>query len=350
MQDPFTDGPPRPLTFGERIGHSLLFLIFAAAGLLGTLAILWGIWQKSAVYRWTPAECAVVASSVEEHPEAGKDIGAFRFVVSYAYIFHSERHLSAQYAPGYHGSADVATARRLAERYSAGAHVPCWVNPKRPTAATLARPSLWSAFLALLIPLIFLAVGVAGIVKSWRLPQDSYTEALPRLGNYVSRPAVIFFTLFLLIAAGLAWPLSIQPAARLLAARSWPAAPCIVKSSRLRSEASRRNISYSPDILYTYTAAGRERESNRYDLLGRSSADTDGKQAKIVQSYPVGARTVCYVNPKDPDDAVLSKAWSTFHPARFLPLAMLLLGIGGMVKTLRGTWGDPDAPDPDVSP
>jgi hypothetical protein len=344
------DGPPRPLTFGERIVHSLLFLFFAAVGLLGTLAILWGIWQKSAVYRWTPAECVVVASSVEEHPDAGKDIGAFRFAVSYGYTFRGERHLSARYAPGYRGSSDVATARRLAERYSPGAYVPCWVNPQVPSAATLARPSLWSAFLALLIPGVFLAVGGTGIVKSWRLPQDTYAEALPRLGNYVSRPAVIFFTLFLLIAAGLAWPLSIQPAARLLAARSWSAVPCTVKASRLRSEASRRNTSYLPDILYTYTVDGREHESNRYDLLGRSSADTDGKQAKIVQRYPVGSRTVCYVNPKDPDDAVLSKAWSTFHPARFLPLAMLLLGIGGMVKTLRGTWGDPDAPDPDVSP
>jgi hypothetical protein len=344
------DGPPRPLTLGERIVHSLLFLIFAAAGLVGTLALLWGIWQKSAVYRWTPTECAVVASSVEEHPEAGKDTGAFRFVVSYAYAFRSERHLSTQYAPGYHGSSDVATARRLAERYSPGTNVPCWVNPEMPTAATLARPSLWAAFLALLIPLIFLAVGGTGIVKSWRLPQDSYAEAPPHPEIYVSRPAVIFFAVFLLIAAGLAWPFSIQPAARLLAARSWPAAPCTVKASRLRSEASRRSISYSPDILYTYTVAGRERESNRYDLLGRSGTDVDGKQAKIVHRYPVGARTVCYVNPKDPDDAVLSKDWSTFHPARFLPLAMLLLGIGGMVKTLRGTWGDPDAPDPDVSP
>lgn len=213
------DGPPRPLTFGERIVHSLLFLIFAAVGLIGTLALLWGIWQRSAVYRWTPAECAVVSSSVEEHPEAGKDTGAFRFVVSYAYTFGSQRHLSNQYAPGYRGSS------------AAGG-----TSPTSPTSS---------------------------------IPTPSPAASTSRTA---------------------------------------------------------------------------------YDLLGRSSADTDGKQAKIVKSYSVGARTVCYVNPKDPDDAVLSKDWSTFHPARFLPLAMLLLGIGGMVKTLRGTWGDPDASDPDVSP
>ncbi|MGA2233102.1 MAG: hypothetical protein ABSH22_19545, partial [Tepidisphaeraceae bacterium] len=60
----------------------------------------------------------------------------------------------------------------------------------------------------------------------------------------------------------------------------------------------------------------------------------DGKAA-IVQAMPPGTRSVCYVRPGDPDDAVLYRGYSVGILFGLIPLVIGGLGVIGLVVNFR---------------
>jgi uncharacterized protein DUF3592 len=332
-------------SLGARIVGSLFFLAFLGMGLFFTFLVGRATWESVRVSRWEQTDCAIQESAVEEHPDAAQADEAYRFVVAYEYTFRGARYRSTRYAPGYRGSSDVTAARRLAERFPVGARVPCRVDPENPTSAVLSRPRLWIG-LVILFPLLFVAVGLGGILLLWRparpIPSDVVTQALARANPKGSRGCLLALSAGVaLLGVAFGWPFFAKPALRLLASRSWPVLSCRVLASQVRSHPGDESTTYSADILYTYSVGGREYESNRYDFLGGSDSDSAGKEA-IVERYPAGARVVCFVNPEDPNEAVLSRDWSVFYLIGLVPLAMVACGVFGLVKLLQG--GAPPSP------
>lgn len=85
----------------------------------------------------------------------------------------------------------------------------------------------------------------------------------------------------------------------------WDEVPATVIESRVETSSSDEGTSYSPLVRYEYTANGERRESDRHSFgagfhFGRSFAD------EVVERYPTGARVTAWVDPSDPDAAVLS--------------------------------------------
>ena len=85
--------------------------------------------------------------------------------------------------------------------------------------------------------------------------------------------------------------------------------------------------------------------SNRYRFLGGSSSGRTGK-TKVVRAYPRGKSAVCYVNPRDPADAVLNREFSPVYLLGLIPLVFVLAGWAGLVKTGRAgaVPGEPGRP------
>jgi hypothetical protein len=145
-----------------------------------------------------------------------------------------------------------------------------------------------------------------------------------------------FLSLFLLVGIGTSF-LFVGPAFKVLKAKSWPAVPCTIQSSEVGVHEGDDSDTYSVDVSFSYTVQGQEHKSDRYHFLGVS---TGGRQAKerIVRRLPPLTRTVCYVNPDDPSEAVLNRDFSTdYFLAALVPLIFVFASLGAIVLTLRST-------------
>jgi len=145
---------------------------------------------------------------------------------------------------------------------------------------------------------------------------------------------VAFFGIFLLFGLGFT-AFFVWPAVRVIQARSWSEVPCEILESRVASHAGEDGSTYSVEVLYRYRVDGREYTSDRYRFLGGSSSGYEGK-ARAVERIPSGTRTVCYVDPADPTEAVLVRRLTAEYLFVFLPLVFVGVGAGGMFVSLAG--------------
>jgi len=87
--------------------------------------------------------------------------------------------------------------------------------------------------------------------------------------------------------------------------------PCEIISSRVEvcpPEPARNYTLYELKITYTYEIQGKEHRAERYDFLGGGTEFAKSLRA-IVEQLPQGLKTVCYVDPQDPTQAVLVRAF-----------------------------------------
>lgn len=333
-----------------------LFLgLFAAIGLLGTVAVAIDWLQGVETYTWEAGTCTIESSDVVQHE------GESAYVIEFAYRYarRGEEHRSRDFQHGYTGSEDLGETERLADRYAVGEEVECWIDPDAPENAYLRRANLWSG-LWIFVPLLFLAVGAGalwllhGFGKDNGAPNgsDGREPLAPiRIPPGARGPAttaekepspfktvgllVGFFGIFFLVGAGLFFPFFLLPALRVVEAQSWREVPCIIVSSDVRSHSSDDGVTYSIDVVYRYEVDGREHRSNRYQFMGGSTSGYDGK-AEVVAGIPAGAETTCYVDPDDPFEAVIERGFTTDYLFGLLPLAFAAIGLGGMTFVVLG--------------
>jgi len=140
----------------------------------------------------------------------------------------------------------------------------------------------------------------------------------------------LFFGVFFVVGAGMAWFMTIRPVLRIVEARSWPEVPCTVVSSHVESHSDSDGTTYSIEVTYTYEIDGREYTGDRYDFSVGSSSGYQGK-AKIVERHPPGSETVCRVDPEDPQRSVMSVGFRPEYLWGLFPLPFLLVGLGGLM-------------------
>lgn len=316
-----------------RIFTSLFFLVFLGAGLVFTWMTALGAWQNLRTFGWPETTCTITASSVAEDPVAD----SYEFNVTYRYRVEGHRYTGYVYRPGYAGSDSPGDAHRLADRYPAGATVPCRVDPGDPDRSTLRPGNPWIT-LVVLIPLIFVAVGAGGLWFIWK-PKDASTAAAVTDKDADPKKGVGYMVAFcgVFAAAGLALfiPFFAIPAAKTLQARSWPAVPAVVEHSQVRTHSGDDSNTYSIEVVYRYRVGGREYTSDRYDFMTGSSSGYEGK-AEIVERYSPGTETLAYVDPDDPWEAVLYRGFRAEWLFALLPLIFVVVGVGGMTLALVG--------------
>jgi hypothetical protein len=116
----------------------------------------------------------------------------------------------------------------------------------------------------------------------------------------------------------------------------WPQVPCLI----LRSEVAERRIAenVAPDyrfaVLYRYGFAGRDFESDRWSLRGSMPRSEASAVEELVQQYPVGSTQTCWVNPKQPEIALLKLDSRAAGYSLWFPGLFFLGGLGMMI----GAW------------
>jgi hypothetical protein len=171
-----------PLSQRRRTGSGTgcLVLFFGLFALFGGVAT-WFIAVRPvagllAARSWVETPCTILASQVAESSDS--DGTTYKVDVRYAYVFEGGEYRSERYdffdaySSGYDGKAEVVA------RYPPGTRTVCYVNPADPSAAVIDR-SPGPRYLVGLVPLLFLAVGVGGVVFALRQKGRTVVAGVP---------------------------------------------------------------------------------------------------------------------------------------------------------------------------
>ena len=117
---------------------------------------------------------------------------------------------------------------------------------------------------------------------------------------------LIFGLIFFSAGALFFWLAGLSPIVKSISSKSWIESNCVILSSEVGVHSDSDGTTYSVDISFSYTFDGRDYTSDRYGFSKMSSSGRSGKE-KVVAEYPVGAERICWIDPRNPSQAVLHR-------------------------------------------
>lgn len=139
----------------------------------------------------------------------------------------------------------------------------------------------------------------------------------------------LFFVPFFLAGTALFFFLTVRPVVEVLDARNWQETPCVIDSSRVVSH-SGKGTTYSIEIVYHYNNAGRILTSKQYSFAVGATSGRSAKAA-VVQRYPPGMETFCYVDPDAPEKSVIDRGFQGEFAFGAIGLVFALPGALGLI-------------------
>ncbi len=176
-------------------------------------------------------------------------------------------------------------------------------------------------------------------VPVWEPEPDK--EAGQRQGSHKKKwGAVIIGALFILLGIIVFYILILSPLLLYLEARNWEKVPATVISSELIRSQSGNKTLYRIAISYRYQYNGKTCQSSRYDITRSEHSSNVGVDAmrRIVRNHPPGIPLFCWVNPDNPEQALVDRTLpNTFYLIwLWFPLPFLGLGLWAVIAGLRG--------------
>jgi hypothetical protein len=151
------------------------------------------------------------------------------------------------------------------------------------------------------------------------------------------RLTIVLCSMFALLGAAMLYPFGIRPVMKAFDAEKWQQTSCRIISGEVKTHrGSKGGRTYSIEIVYDYEFAGRKYRGDKYYFVGGSSSGYSNK-ARIVDEYKNAANPVCFVNPDNPSEAVLVRGFRAELLFGFLFLVFMLVGIGGVIATIKKT-------------
>ena len=311
----------------------IFFGFFFLLGVLFTVMLLREVYLTAVTYGWDATECEIIASEALVDREAPSDQPPYSFSVSYSYQWRRTTYSSKSFAldrPAYN---DWGKIRRLQKRYPANSRSVCYVNPKDPSQAILERRGFWLA-LAIPLPLIFVLIGGGGIYATW-FQSGRASKRIESISDKAPPPKLrwvlpVLFAGFLVIGSGVFLGLFARPIWELTHSAHWRTLPCQVEFSRVAENEGDDSITYSVEILFSYQVDGIPYRSSRFRFFQVSSSGYTDKR-NTVRQYPRGAETICYVDPNDPEQAVLDRSFPPAILLGLIPFTFVVIGLGGIL-------------------
>ncbi|HEY0455519.1 MAG TPA: DUF3592 domain-containing protein [Verrucomicrobiae bacterium] len=317
-----------------KIAASIFLSLFAIGGVVFCGLLISQARQIWVTYSWRATPAVILNAKILNPPNLSSSY--YTVNVSYEYAWEGVTNRSDQLKINAAKYANYSRAQRLADSFRPGQQVTCYVDPQKPSSAILRHEAPMLLFFFPL-PLLFIAIGVGGVVFVWKADRRRATASVPapsqaaepgaapppRRGTQ-KRPRVIF-GLFFLFGAVLFFFITVRPVYETIAARSWAETPCRVVASQVRQQRSKNGYTYTTEILYAYQVNGKEYRANRLRFLTTSSSGYKRK-AQFIAQYPAGRQTVCFVKPADPYEAVLLIDFGNEIWIGILPLIFMVIG------------------------
>ncbi len=319
-------------------GSSLVSHVFTVIGGLFFCAVasvlLWvlfsgPVWDFVASRTWEETPAVVARCEVVE----AKNGAEFQLLLEYSYQFAGAAHTGRKVDIGVNEGPETGSHAEMsetAERYPVGKEMVCWVNPERPEEVVLDRSFPWMVVPIFLFVTPFGLIGLAqvayglGFFAWWKKRREARRakemadnpfvgaaktaeENSPEKGKAGRLPMQWFLRLFGIpfAAAGLfVLSLGIREETALQRSQDWVETPCEVLKSLVKRSSGSKKSTYSVYVRYRYVWEGKEMLGERYNFSSGSDSEYEPKKA-AVRNYPAGKKTVCWVNPAQPSEAVL---------------------------------------------
>lgn len=139
------------------------------------------------------------------------------------------------------------------------------------------------------------------------------------------------FALFLLAGALVLWGFFLEPFWLMVQASGWVERRCTIVSSAVEAVG---DDAYRPSVRYKYEYDGASYGSGRIWFI-RPDPTTRSEAQALVNRYPAGSSTICFVNPQDAKVAVLERGFKPALLIAVFPLAVALIGLVGLGSDLR---------------
>ena len=170
------------------------------------------------------------------------------------------------------------------------------------------------------------------------MDNDSSFQVEPEIPRSVS---LLFFGMFAGLGTLFFVYLSVIPVSTYLSAKSWAETPCTILASNVERKESKatadRQMHDKPKfkvaIRYSYVIDAKKYEGRRYDLMDIATVGSKDKRA-IVKQYPAGRKATCYVNPKNPEEAIINRDASLQMLWGLFPLPFMLIGYWGLINMM----------------
>ena len=195
---------------------------------------------------------------------------------------------------------------------------------------------VWGAVVFALFGAGFVAIGIGMIIFS-RKQKKKQSSALSSQDTNDDAPKAImipFFSVFAVAGLGILLFVIVPQWVKFSDAKGWKETPAKVIWSRVQSHSDDDGTTYSVDIFYSYTFEGEKYKSNTIGLMSGSSSGRSSKQKK-VNDHPPGKKITCYVNPKNPWQALLERDIGWWALFALFPLPFIGVGVGGLWWTLK---------------
>ena len=151
--------------------------------------------------------------------------------------------------------------------------------------------------------------------------------------RFASRVGLFFLGLLLAsLGAAFCWFLW-NGYERSAATREWEPTPCVVISSLIEENTHQmpQDRRFYARVTYRYTFEGKEYQSQRITQRDGPSRNQDEIEDRLAQ-YPIGEKLTCYVNPANPDEAILKHSTRAAGYSIWFPGLFVIGGIGMMAS------------------
>ena len=116
----------------------------------------------------------------------------------------------------------------------------------------------------------------------------------------------------------------------------WSEQDCYILESELREQRLGPDVptEYRFGLLFGYEFEGAPYSSENLTLRENAWVKEPAKIQALINNFPAGSRQTCYVNPENPEQAVLKKETKAPGYSIWFPMLFVVGGLGVMVKAL----------------
>ncbi|WP_411847690.1 DUF3592 domain-containing protein [Roseibacillus persicicus] len=116
----------------------------------------------------------------------------------------------------------------------------------------------------------------------------------------------------------------------------WKESPCLILESEMRERKIGPEVptDYSFGLLYGYEFDDEPYSSEHFDLRGNAWVKDATRIQALINNYPAGTQQTCWVNPDNPEQAVLKKETKAPGYSIWFPILFFVGGLGIVVKAI----------------
>ena len=139
---------------------------------------------------------------------------------------------------------------------------------------------------------------------------SNFNIKMPRSRKKGGQGCLVLFGLpFFGAGCFMLWMLVISPMLKLNKSMDWVETSCRIVKSELKTSRSSDGNTYRPLIKYSYAFQGQAYENETVDFGGTTSSSDRSGESEYLKDYPKGSKRKCFVNPDNPQEAVLVRDW-----------------------------------------